>query len=81
MAKDYKTLTSQPKVEKKYECEDSEHVGDRKLNRGDWWMCWPDFVLRCQTCYERHERLKNRKRESRGEESSQEELLFDAEES
>jgi hypothetical protein len=43
-------------------------------------MCWPDFVFRCQTCYERQEKLKNKKEEP-PEEPSQEELAFEAEES
>ena len=80
MAKDYKSTSPQPKVETKPVCDDPEHTGDRTLNPGDWWMCWPDFVFRCQTCYERHEKLKKEKQEA-PEEPSQEELLFDAEES
>ena len=80
MAKDYKSPAPQPKAEKKPECDDPEHIGDRTLNPGDWWMCWPDFVFRCQTCYERQEKLKKEKQEA-PEEPSQEELAFEAEES
>jgi hypothetical protein len=80
LVKDYKNPTQQFKVEKKPECDDPQHEGDRTLNPGDWWMCWPDFVFRCQACYERQEKLKNKKQMA-PEEPSQEELLSEAEES
>ena len=80
MVKDYKNPTQQFEVEKKPECDDPQHEGDGTLNPGDWWMCWPDFVFRCQVCYERQEKLKNKKQMA-PEEPPQEELLSEAEES
>ena len=39
---------------KKIECKDPEHKNGRN-NSGDWWMEWPDFILRCEACHNRRQ--------------------------
>jgi hypothetical protein len=28
-----------------------------RIVRGDWWMEWPDFVIRCDACQKKREKL------------------------
>ena len=50
------------KPAEKVECQDPEHQGNRTVNNGDWWMEWPDFVLRCDACHKRANKLNNIKK-------------------
>ena len=46
------------KPSKKVECQDPEHVGDRRIGNGDLWMEWPDFIIRCDACYKRGKKVE-----------------------
>jgi hypothetical protein len=47
------------KLGKKVECRDPEHKDNRSINSGDWWMEWPDFILRCEECHKRRQNINS----------------------
>ena len=51
------------KLAKKVECRDSEHKDNRSINSGDWWMEWPDFILRCEACHKRRQNVNSAEKE------------------
>jgi len=71
-----KNLNGSPnKPAKNNECQDPNHEGDRGINQGDWWMEWPDFVLRCDACHKKRNRANNVKKKH-DDALSQEQLEF-----